>query len=101
MQHLRQAPHVKAVYDLSIAYYHGRSGRFGAAPDFWSTLSVPGLSADGGEGWRFEVRVRRFPMETLPREDGELAAWIEKRWLEKGDWLERKRVEWEGKEAKE
>lgn len=90
VQHLRQAPHVKAVYDLTIAYQH--RGAFGAAPDFWSTLSVPGLS--GVEGYRFEVHVRRFPMEALPREDAELAGWLEARWLEKGEWLEEKRIAW-------
>lgn len=94
VQHLRQAPHVKAVYDLTIAYQHG--DKFGAAPEFWSTLSVPHLS--DVEGYRFEVHVRRFAMDTLPREDAELASWIEARWLEKGQWLEQKRVEWSGKE---
>lgn len=41
-----------------------------------------------------EVHVRRFAMEDLPREDAELAKWLETRWLEKGQWLEQKRRSW-------
>lgn len=33
-------------------------------------------------------------MEELPREDDELAKWIEARWVEKGVWLEAKKVQW-------
>lgn len=101
MQHVRQAPHVKAVYDLTIAYRYG--AKFQEAPAFWDTLSVPGLSdprrMKGGRAFRFEVHARRFAMEDLPREDGELTRWIEDRWVEKGLWLEAKRREWEAEDG--
>jgi 1-acyl-sn-glycerol-3-phosphate acyltransferase len=92
VQHLRQAPHVKAVYDVTIAYQKG--DHFQVAPSMWDTLSVPGLSAD--KGFRFHVHVRRFPLESLPTEDEKLAKWLETRWVEKGEWLEGKRLEWAG-----
>lgn len=38
--------------------------------------------------------MRRFPMEELPADDGELIKWIEQRWVQKGEWLEKKRLEW-------
>lgn len=100
VSHIRHAPHVRAVYDLTVAYQKG--GRWQAAPAFWDTLSMPGLSS-GSAGYRFEVHVRRWPMEELPTDEGELAKWIEARWVEKGEWLEQKRVEWatEGNGAKE
>lgn len=34
-------------------------------------------------------------MEELPLENDELAKWIEMRWVEKGEWLEAKRREWQ------
>jgi hypothetical protein len=42
-------------------------------------------------GYKFHVHVRRFPMASLPEASEELAVWLEKRWLEKGDWLEMQR----------
>lgn len=93
---IRAAPHVKAVYDVTIAYQkrHPAAGKqeqtWHAAPAFWETLSLPGLRGR----YRFEVHVRRFAMEDLPREDAELAKWLETRWLEKGQWLEQKRRSW-------
>ncbi|KAK1764703.1 1-acyl-sn-glycerol-3-phosphate acyltransferase [Phialemonium atrogriseum] len=96
VQHLRRAPHVRAVYDVAIAYE--RDGQWHIAPDMWETLSLPHLSrpaaAEGGRGFRFHVHVRRFPMEELPTDDEGLATWLEQRWVEKGEWLEAKRVEW-------
>lgn len=38
-------------------------------------------------------------MEGLPADEKGLAKWIEQRWVEKGEWLEQKRVEWEREEA--
>lgn len=110
MQHLRAAPHVKAVYDFTIAYQDVGTGRFQSAPSMWDSLRLPGLSARGGKGvetktgkgaagHRFHVHARRFPMEDLPRDDDGLAAWLEARWVEKGRWLESKRVEWAGEAA--
>lgn len=91
VSHVRHAPHVRAVYDLAVAYQRG--GEWQAAPAFWETLSAPGLSGD--RGYRFEVNVRRWPMEGLPVEEAELARWLEARWVEKGQWLEMKRAHWE------
>ena len=120
-----RAPHVKAVYVLTIAYRRctGRgdscgnatsgdrlqkaniinmqppaqprksAATFQEAPNMWETFSVPGLS-DGPEGYEFYVKARRYAMEKLPRggddqEDDELLAkWLERRWLESGEWLE-------------
>lgn len=90
VQQLCKAPHVVAVYDLTIAYQH--RGAFQAAPSMWETLSVPGLSSRGG--FKFYVHARRFPIETLLGSDNELAHWLEERWLEKGEWLEAKRQKW-------
>lgn len=103
VQHLRSAPHVRAVYDFTIAYQHG--GEWHAAPAMWETLSVPALSNPspqaGVAGYRFHIHVRRFLMEDLPREDGELANWLEQRWVEKGVWLEERKKEWETGHGKE
>ncbi|KAK7432551.1 hypothetical protein QQZ08_000758 [Neonectria magnoliae] len=90
VQHLRKAPHVKAVYDFTIAYQH--QGAFQRAPSMWQTLSAPGIS--GQDGYKFHVRARRFPIETLPAKDEELATWLEQLWIDKGEWLETQRREW-------
>lgn len=91
VRHLRQAPHMRAVYDLTIAYQHG--DKWQVAPAMWETMSVPNLSL-GKQGYRFHVHVRRFPLEELPETDSELAKWLEKRWVEKGEWLEELRKSW-------
>lgn len=87
VQHLRRAPHIKAVYDLTIFYRRGNE--FQDAPTMWDTLSVPRLSE--GAGFQFHVHARRFPIESLPQTDAELASWLEQRWIEKGEWLEAQR----------
>ena len=94
VQHLRQAPQVRAVYDLTIAYQRGST--FHAAPTMLDTLTVPRLSspARNGQGYKFHVHVRRFPLEELPTTDDGLARWLEDRWQEKGLWLEEKKKEW-------
>ncbi|KAK3938047.1 1-acyl-sn-glycerol-3-phosphate acyltransferase [Diplogelasinospora grovesii] len=101
VQHLRKgAPQVKAVYDLTIAYQRGAEWQ--AAPTMWETLCVSGLSRSqrknpatgSGKGCRFHVHARRFPIEELPQTDEGLAQWLEQRWVEKGEWLDEKRVEW-------
>lgn len=91
VKHLRKAPHVKAVYDLTIAYQH--RNKFHEAPNMWETLSMSGLSSE--RGYKFHVHARRFPLEELPHEDDELAKWLEERWVEKGRYLDRKKAEWE------
>ncbi|KAM0437462.1 hypothetical protein ACHAPT_001824 [Fusarium lateritium] len=90
VQHLRQAPHVKAVYDVTIAYQH--RGTFQRAPSMWETLSAPNISEQGG--YKFHVHARRFPIEALPAKDEELAAWLEELWMEKGKILEAQEEQW-------
>ncbi|KAK3363102.1 acyltransferase [Lasiosphaeria hispida] len=100
VQHLRAAPHIKAVYDLAIVYQRGTA--FQSAPTMWETLSAPRLSPGQGKkkgkpnesGYRFHVHARRFPVEELPRDDEGLAKWLEERWIEKGRYLEDLRVKW-------
>ncbi|KAL7895742.1 hypothetical protein HDV63DRAFT_401043 [Trichoderma sp. SZMC 28014] len=87
VQHLRRAPHIKAVYDLTIFYRRGNE--FQEAPTMWDTLSIPRLSE--AAGFQFHVHARRFPIESLPHTDAELASWLEQRWMEKGEWLEAQR----------
>ncbi|KAI9709259.1 MAG: hypothetical protein M1820_003379 [Bogoriella megaspora] len=79
---LRHTPHVRAVYDVTIAYAHGKT--FMEAPSFWQTVSQPKLDKD----WRFHVHVDRYTLKELPDTDEELAKWLEARWMEKGDRLE-------------
>ena len=84
VQRLRNTPHIRAVYDLTIAYQ--RHDQFFVAPTWWDSVSLSGLSRK--HGYKFYVHVRRFPMEDLPARDDELAKWLEKVWVEKGEWLE-------------
>ncbi|KAL5329756.1 hypothetical protein ACEPPN_003273 [Leptodophora sp. 'Broadleaf-Isolate-01'] len=90
VQHLRKAKHIKAVYDITIAYEHNH--KFLEAPTIWESLSCGGLS--GTRGYKFHVHLRRFPLEDLPESEAELSKWLETRWVEKGEWLEGKREEW-------
>ncbi|KAG6136935.1 hypothetical protein E4U24_000134 [Claviceps purpurea] len=90
VQHLRKTPHVKAVYDLTIAYQH--DGVFHEAPPMWDTLSTPGLSSSSK--FKFHVHARRFPLKSLPDSDEDLARWLEERWIEKGEWLESRKQVW-------
>ena len=82
VNHLRSAAHIKAVYDVTIAYASG--SHFMSAPNIWETLSTPNMN----NSWRFHVDVQRYMLEDLPRTDEELAAWLEERWMEKGRRLE-------------
>ncbi|CAK7221554.1 hypothetical protein SBRCBS47491_004564 [Sporothrix bragantina] len=90
VQHLRKASHVKAVYDFTIAYQKG--DQFHCPPSMWETLSMPNITT--GEGYRFHVHARRFSLSELPSTDDGLAKWLETCWVEKGRWLEEKRLEW-------
>jgi len=90
VQQLRKSTHVKAVYDMAIAYQH--NNKFQEAPTIWESLSLNSIS--GKRGYKFHVHVLRFPLSELPESDAELAKWVEKRWIEKGEWLEEKREEW-------
>ena len=53
-------------------------------PSMWDTLSRPELSKDH----RFHIHAERFPLESLPTSDEDLASWLEARWIEKGLKLE-------------
>lgn len=90
VQHLRKAQHVKAVYDMTIAYEHQH--KFLAAPTIWESLSCGDLS--GKRGYKFHVDVKRIPLEYIPTDDEGIAKWLEARWIEKGEFLEAKREEW-------
>ncbi|KAK4189027.1 hypothetical protein QBC35DRAFT_522472 [Podospora australis] len=95
VQHVRKAPHVKAVYDFTIAYQKGR--HFYTAPTMWETVAVPRLSMgeeSGGRGFRFHIFARRYLIEQLPHDDKALAIWLEQRWIEKGQWLEEIKSKW-------
>ena len=91
VQHLRQAPQIKAVYDLTIAYEH--KGKFLEAPNMWDTMRLPELTRT--HDYKFHIHARRFLIEDLPKTDDELAKWLETIWVEKGEWLDRKKREWE------
>ncbi|OAQ64219.1 acyltransferase [Pochonia chlamydosporia 170] len=90
VQHLRKAPHVKAVYDFAIAYQH--KDTFHEAPSMWDTLSIPALTTR--HRYRFHIHARRFSLDTLPESDEDLAKWLEQRWVEKGEWLESLKQTW-------
>jgi len=90
VQHLRKAKHMKAVYDITIAYAH--HNKFHEAPTIWESLSCGDLS--GSRGYKFHVDVKRILLAELPESDAELAKWLETRWIEKGEYLEAKREEW-------
>ena len=100
VQQLRQTAHVKAVYDMTIAYAH--NGVFMEGPNMWKTLSQQNLSA----AYRFHVHAERFPLDSLPKSDEELAKWLERRWIDKGLKLESLRqdlengVDWQQTDAK-
>ncbi|KAF2232268.1 hypothetical protein EV356DRAFT_488785 [Viridothelium virens] len=79
---LRHTSHVRAVYDVTIAYAQGNS--FMGTPSFWQTISMPRLS----DTWKFHVHVERYLLTDLPENDEELAKWLETRWIEKGERLE-------------
>ena len=99
MQHLRSAPHVKAVYDLSIAYADMQNAQPGSAgktapfafqspPTFVQSVLTP----DVGARWKTLVHVRRFAIDELPAEEAEVRTWLEERWVEKGELLEELRA---------
>ena len=93
VQKLRNAPSMKAVYDVTVAYakQNGSTFQFQQPPSFSQSLMMPRLD----QQWRFFVHVERHLLEDLPSDDGELAQWLEDRWVEKGERLEvlRQRLE--------
>lgn len=82
VQKLRQAPHVKAVYDVTIAYAKGT--KFMSPPSFIQTVSHSNL----GDSWKMYVHVNRHEISSLPSSSDGLAKWLEDRWIEKGERLD-------------
>lgn len=72
---------MKAVYDITIAY--AEDNTFMSPPSFFETLYRPDL----GGRYRLHAHVRRFALDSLPEDDEQLAQWLEKRWIEKGERL--------------
>ncbi|KAF4551398.1 Acyltransferase-like protein 1 [Elsinoe fawcettii] len=82
VQNLRKAAHVKAVYDVTIAYAKGN--KFMAPPTFLETI----FTANLGKKYKMYVHVDRHELASLPESSEELSTWLEQRWVEKGDRLE-------------
>ena len=72
VQKLRDAPQIKAVYDVTVAYAKkkGKEYEFQRPPTFSQSLLQPGLNQD----WKFHVHVDRHLLEDLPREDCRVGA---------------------------
>ncbi|KAF2155932.1 hypothetical protein K461DRAFT_265395 [Myriangium duriaei CBS 260.36] len=87
VQNLRKAAHVKAVYDVTIAYAKGAT--FMSPPSFVETVS----HANVGDAWKMYVHVTRHELDSLPVSSEDLAQWLETRWIEKGDRLESLKTE--------
>ncbi|KAI5276151.1 hypothetical protein E4T47_01016 [Aureobasidium subglaciale] len=78
VQQLRQTPHVKAVYDITIAY--AEDDKFMSPPSFFKTIFQPNLA----HRYRMYAHVQRYELISLPYTDAEIAQWLEDRWVEKG-----------------
>ncbi|KAJ8653165.1 hypothetical protein O0I10_011214 [Lichtheimia ornata] len=84
--------HVKYVYDFTICYNHrlqDNTTEFNVAPDM-VRVHVREL----GDEYEFHVNVRRYPIEELPKDDEQLAAWLRQRYVEKDQLLTRMRERW-------
>jgi len=57
---------------------------FQSPPTFLQSLFHPDIASR----WRTLVHVRRFEISSLPVGEAELKAWLEERWVEKGELLE-------------
>ena len=82
VHHLRNSSHIRAVYDVTVAYAKGN--KFLVSPTFWESLSCPKLS----DSYRFHVHVDRHALEELPDSSEDLAKWLEDRWVHKNVLLE-------------
>ena len=81
MQQLRRTSHVKAVYDVTIAY--AEDDKFMSPPSFFKTVFQPNLA----QRYRMYAHVQRYELSSLPETDGEITQWLEERWTEKGERL--------------
>jgi 1-acyl-sn-glycerol-3-phosphate acyltransferase len=66
--------HVRAVYDLTLGYERG-------VPTLWQYVQ--------GYARQAHLHVRRYPIDSLPMEDEALAAWLQDRYREKDELLDR------------
>lgn len=82
VQNLR-ASHVSAVYDVTIAY--ARGDEFMIPPTFFDTLYYPNLRRQ----YRMYAFVKRHDLESLPKDNASIAQWLEDRWMEKGEHLQK------------
>jgi hypothetical protein len=75
---------------------------FQSPPTFIQSLFYPNIASR----WRTLVHVRQFEISSLPEGEAELRAWLEDRWVEKGEVLEELRgklekgEEWEDGKGK-
>ena len=88
VQKLRTSTQVTAVYDVTVAYAKNDGRIFQQPPTFAQSIMLPRLD----EQWRFFVHVERYLINQLPKSDGEIAHWLEDRWIEKGERLESLRL---------
>lgn len=90
---------MKAVYDVTVSYADmqnvqpsstGKTAPFAfqSPPTFVQSVLTP----DVGRRWKTLVHVRRFEIGDLPAEEAELRTWLEERWVEKGELLEKLRA---------
>lgn len=68
--------HIDAVYDATIAYVDG-------VPSLWQWAK--------GQARVVHLRVKRYPVETLPTTDEGLKDWLIERFVEKDAWLDTRR----------
>lgn len=125
VSHLRNAPHVKAVYDVTVAYAERSEQsevvpeRSKASKDSKPTTNGTNLNPKSSlssssykfqtpptflqsllhptisSRWKTLVHVRRFEMQDLPASEEGLRLCLEERWVEKGELLESLRLKLE------
>lgn len=78
--------HIKAVYDLTIAY--ASPGKFQDAP---SLLRIHSCSL---EEYKFHVHVKRYEMDEVPVDELALKQWVMDRFVEKEYILAKQQETW-------
>ncbi|ORX39351.1 hypothetical protein BD324DRAFT_326897 [Kockovaella imperatae] len=74
--------HVKHLYDFTFLYTS--PGKVDRVPTMAEQLSCPDLAA---AGYKFQVDVKRIPIDCLPKDDEGLQRWCEDRWKCKDELL--------------
>jgi len=77
---LRDSNTIKAVYDFTILYNDGKS-----TPPLGSMFYGKYILKDN---YQVHIHVRRYPIESIPRDDKAIAEWVYKIWTEKDDLIE-------------